>query len=418
MAQALSRFRQVDIPEYLSSSIGYAKKFFITAIAVIKGENKLLTNNQTYASPHLFATSCITLSVALIKLYWPDDPIKTFELPQGLSGLSPLLNLIPLPWLSLLVVYVFLINIPMYTVSYLAGYNPRLDRIYRASVYPTMILSLYIVVFVELKYNVYSLFPAFQNSINSIFFWVNNLILLYCSYVSLRWMGIAHAMTGYRFFFYNLLVTGLPLVILSFMLQDTVAGKMLDQFYAPRPIRLFNMPSGHMWPNLPVGAEVIANQMAPNSQLKVGDVVVFNKPADDYPGVQRIVAMGGDRIKLSHGRVVINGAMLNREKIVDRIYENYFGKPISVPCYIETNKLSKYEICQIDNDEGTLSDTEEVTVPNDHLFLLGDNRENASDSRLSLQQGGIGFVPINNVIGKLYFALYPKELGYLYKPKE
>jgi signal peptidase I len=80
--------------------------------------------------------------------------------------------------------------------------------------------------------------------------------------------------------------------------------------------------------------------------------------------------------------------------------------------------MAKYQVCQIDGDDGVFSNTRVYVVPPSHLFFVGDNRDNSSDSRLSADQGGTGYVPIDSVIGKAYFVLYPKQLGYLYKSPE
>jgi signal peptidase I len=200
------------------------------------------------------------------------------------------------------------------------------------------------------------------------------------------------------------------------LFANTVAGKMVDQFFAPRPIKVFYIPSGAMWPTLPVGTELIVNQMIPNSQIRVGDILTFIDPKDaDTIHIFRLMGVAGDKIQIKHGNVFINGVMLIREKVADKVGTNHFGKDITVPCYIETNKRTPYEVCQIDNDDGVFSNTKEYIVPSSHLFFLGDNRDNSSDSRLSTESGGIGYVPIENLTGKAYFALYPRDLGYLYK---
>ena len=134
------------------------------------------------------------------------------------------------------------------------------------------------------------------------------------------------------------------------------------------------------------------------SQPKRGDVIVFKLPSDgetDY--IKRLIGLPGDKIQVQHGRLIINGQMVPREPIAPFLTVNHFGKPEEAPQYLETLPGGvTHRIIQIDGDDGTFDNTKVYEVPPGHYFMMGDNRDNSSDSRLAGDQGGVGYVPFEN----------------------
>jgi signal peptidase I len=195
----------------------------------------------------------------------------------------------------------------------------------------------------------------------------------------------------------------------------------------------FNIPSGSLVPTLLVGDYLFVSKYAYgyshfslpgfldlfpqampgrifSSEPKRGDIIVFKLPSDgqtDY--IKRLIGLPGDKIQVQHGRLIINGEMVPREQIAPYATVNHFGKPEEAPHYIETLPGGvKHQIIQIDGDEGTFDNTGVYQVPAGHYFMMGDNRDNSSDSRLAADQGGVGYVPYENLIGRgeiIFFSI-------------
>ena len=182
----------------------------------------------------------------------------------------------------------------------------------------------------------------------------------------------------------------------------------------------FNIPSSSMTPTLVVGDYVFAAKyaygygrysvpFAPSfisgrfraADPAYGDVVVFTTPKDttvDY--IKRVVGLPGDRIQMREGQLVINDVPVARVALKDVAAGAACGGEVGakVKRWRETlpNGVSYITYDCIDN--GFLDNTQVYTVPPGHFFALGDNRDNSTDSRM---MSAIGFVPMDNLVGKV-----------------
>jgi signal peptidase I len=185
----------------------------------------------------------------------------------------------------------------------------------------------------------------------------------------------------------------------------------------------FSIPSGSMRPTLLEGDYLFVTKWAygysryslpfgPNlfsgriwgSQPERGDVVVFKfppNPSIDY--IKRVVGLPGDRIQMKNGQLFINGVGVQREKVgqIDNPDITEVNRPVDV--YRETlpNGVSYDTLDLSPNSIG--DDTREFVVPPDHYFMMGDNRDNSSDSRFT-----VGFVPYENLVGRanvIFFSI-------------
>jgi signal peptidase I len=183
----------------------------------------------------------------------------------------------------------------------------------------------------------------------------------------------------------------------------------------------FNIPSGSMIPTLLVGDYLFVSKYAygyskhsmPFSpelfQGRVfgalparGDVAVFKYPRDnstDY--IKRIVGLPGDRVQVRAGRLYVNAQEVPRESLGLYTVEGD-GPRITVRRYRESLPASpggpgrQHEILEA-TDDGPYDNTTEFLVPANHIFAMGDNRDNSLDSR---EMNAVGFVPVENLVGR------------------
>ena len=210
-----------------------------------------------------------------------------------------------------------------------------------------------------------------------------------------------------------------PVILIVFLLRSFL-------------VEPFKIPSGSMIPTLLIGDFILVNKYAYGIRLPVintklvdvgdpqrGDVMVFRFPEDpsvDY--IKRVVGVPGDRVEYRDKRLTINGRPVPLQRQADYLARDrmqFYRR------YLETLNAYAHEILIEDDapavppqgptfpgagnchyNSGGLA----CTVPAGHYFMMGDNRDNSSDSRVW------GFVPDRNIVGKAFFIwLNLNELG-------
>ena len=190
----------------------------------------------------------------------------------------------------------------------------------------------------------------------------------------------------------------------------------------------FNIPSGSMKATLLVGDYLFVSKYSYGyshfslpfsppifsgrifaSPPERGDVVVFRLPKDtstDY--IKRVIGLPGDRIQMVDGVLHINGQPIKRERADDFVEVEEGVRAAPVRRWRETlpNGVSYYALDLVQN--GFADNTQVYTVPQGEYFMMGDNRDNSTDSRFSQ----VGTVPFENIVGKaqlIFFSVYEGE---------
>lgn len=224
-----------------------------------------------------------------------------------------------------------------------------------------------------------------------------------------------------------------------------IAGVFRTLFFQP-----FWIPSGSMKETLLIGDFLFVNKMAygysyascPSLRLGVididaedicgfldgensrflgsdperGDVVVFRHPVTGTDFIKRLVGLPGDKIQMKNGVLHINGKAVElqdagnfEELMAPQGPQGSFPRCENQPVgqggsclksrQIETLPGgNSHVILNIGNQAA--DHTGIYQVPEGHFFFMGDNRDNSSDSRLPQSAGGVGFVPLENLIGR------------------
>ena len=162
----------------------------------------------------------------------------------------------------------------------------------------------------------------------------------------------------------------------------------------------FQIPSKSMVPTLKVGDFIVVNKWTYGLRLPVlrnkffdvgspqrGDVVVFFPPHESRYFIKRLVGLPGDKISIINGTLFVNNEMIKQTKS-----DIESGNSRSV---VMSEKLGiKQFAIQKNLRPSRLSQNFSATVPKDHFFMIGDNRDNSSDSRIW------GPVPKDRIVGK------------------
>ncbi len=207
----------------------------------------------------------------------------------------------------------------------------------------------------------------------------------------------------------------------------------------------FYIPSSSMMPNLLIGDRLVVSKypygwswvsasfhVLPRGNWRIwsdtpeyGDIVIAVPPDKDEDYIKRVVALPGDRIAVTNGQIILNGIPVPQEvepAIEIPIDQNARCEAHEYPS-LRTTKPSGERVCAmptyretlpngatylvVDHIQQDLDNFEEITVPEGHVFLMGDNRDHSADSRAETWERGLGGpVPLENVGGRAEFITF------------
>ena len=195
----------------------------------------------------------------------------------------------------------------------------------------------------------------------------------------------------------------------------------------------FYIPSSSMEPNLLVGDRLFVSKysygfskhsfpFSPNlfkgriffSEAKRGDVVVFKTPADnrtDY--IKRLIGLPGDSIQFINGDIYLNNNQILKTKSKKYSKINCGKVTLEIDAFEEKLPNSKTYIAVYDK-KNTYINSDKFTVPKDHYFFLGDNRDCSKDSRYLTS---VGYVHKDNLVGKARIIFFSSDysIGSVFK---
>ena len=181
------------------------------------------------------------------------------------------------------------------------------------------------------------------------------------------------------------------------------------------------VPTGSMKPTILEGDVIFVNKLAYTLRLpftdiellehgepRRGDIIVYNSVAAQKRMVKRVIGLPGDRVALRGNRLYING---HPAEYVPAVVDGLRIEDLEEGFYLQEESLMPEHVIQIKPRLSSMGTIVPVTVPEGHYFVMGDNRDNSSDSRVH------GFVPGNEIVGKATGIILSANLNNNWLPR-
>ena len=170
---------------------------------------------------------------------------------------------------------------------------------------------------------------------------------------------------------------------------------------------------GYSQHSFPFSPKIFSGRILKNSPNR-GDVVVFKTPADnrtDY--IKRLIGLPGDKVQIINKDLYLNGIKVEKKQVQTSLNISCGGENLEADVYKETLP-NGIRYLAIYRKNGSMINSDQYIVPDDHYFFLGDNRDCSRDSRFL---SSVGYVNFNNLVGKarIIFFSNDKKKGSLLK---
>lgn len=206
------------------------------------------------------------------------------------------------------------------------------------------------------------------------------------------------------------LLIALVLRVLFFQPFTIPSASMEPNLYEGDYIVVSKWSYGYSKHSIPFSPDILQGRVldrAPNR----GDIAVFKLPRDnrtDY--IKRVIGLPGDRVQMIGNKLHINGRPVEDAAVrTDEVVDAFGSRPGLISR--ETLPNGKTFLTQEFGPGLDLDDTPVYEVPAGHYFMMGDNRDNSIDSRVSAADNGVGLVPEENLVGKAQIILFSWSPG-------
>ncbi len=176
----------------------------------------------------------------------------------------------------------------------------------------------------------------------------------------------------------------------------------------------YTVPTGSMKPTIIEGDRIFVNKLAYDIKTPLinhsiarradpgrGDIVVFNSPANNQRLVKRVVGLPGDIIEMQNNRLYINGEPAQYLISDQSPVSEYWGQDETHPVLVKEYLVDKQYAIAVNRGQSFIQGSfAAFTVPEEHYFMLGDNRDNSADSRF------IGPIHRKQLIGRANYVLF------------
>jgi signal peptidase I len=204
-----------------------------------------------------------------------------------------------------------------------------------------------------------------------------------------------------------------PVLFRTFLFQpfNIPAASMVPTLLVGDYLFVSKYPYGYTHYSLPFSPRLFSGRIFGSAPLR-GDVVVFRSPKkDSFDYIKRVVGLPGDRIQMKLGLLYINGTPVARERLTDFVGDgdSCGSSPnTGTKRWRETlpNGVSYETLDCVEN--GFYDNTNVYTVPDNHFFMMGDNRDNSTDSRVL---SAMGYVPLENIVGRAGLIFFSRSPG-------